>query len=155
MAMYLPQVFPDNVRVWATEKAADPKFFSFMSVDINGFNQYNHCLIFYEKFTVESIHEDFDINVHIEKLIRKKARLAKKQQYGTEEHVSFGQKGDHKKAKQRNIMAPNQMQQMTSQDRSREAQETEPIHELAVDKAMQIRATQKSNIWRSKTQNDS
>ena len=53
MQMYLQQVFPDNVGVLQTEKMVDPKFFSFMSVDLHGFNQYNHCLIFYERFTLD------------------------------------------------------------------------------------------------------
>ena len=60
MEMYLGQVFPEQVSIFRGEKLIDPKFFSFMSVDMNGFNQYNHCLIFYERFTAELIREDFD-----------------------------------------------------------------------------------------------
>lgn len=60
MNMYLGQVFPDKISILRGEKLIDPKFFSFMSVDMNGFNQYNHCLIFYERFTAELIRTDFD-----------------------------------------------------------------------------------------------
>ena len=38
MAAYLGQVFPDKVRILQTEKMVDPKFFTFMSVDAEGFN---------------------------------------------------------------------------------------------------------------------
>ena len=48
----------------------DPKFFAFMSVDVQGFNSYNHCLIFYERFTQGGIHEDFDYGIYAEKLVR-------------------------------------------------------------------------------------
>ena len=53
----------------------DPKFFTFMSVDENGFNQYNHCLIFYERFTETLIREDFDELSYMENLIRKRERF--------------------------------------------------------------------------------
>ena len=74
MAAYLGQVFPDKVRILQTEKMVDPKFFTFMSVDAEGFNQYNHVLIFYERFTETLIHEDFDDVAYIEKLVRKKEK---------------------------------------------------------------------------------
>jgi len=74
MSLYLQQVFPDKVRILQTEKMVDPKFFSFMSVDMNGFNQYNHCLIFYERFNPELIRDDFDTNAHVEKLVHQRQR---------------------------------------------------------------------------------
>ena len=53
----------------------DPKFFTFMSVDAEGFNQYNHCLIFYERFTENLIREDFDEKAYIERLVRKREKI--------------------------------------------------------------------------------
>ena len=53
----------------------DPKFFTFMSVDAEGFNQYNHVLIFYERFTQELIHKDFDEKAYIERLVRKREQI--------------------------------------------------------------------------------
>ena len=49
-----------------------------MSVDENGFNQYNHCLIFYERFTETLIREDFDELAYMENLIRKRERFEDK-----------------------------------------------------------------------------
>ena len=75
MAAYLGQVFPDKVRILQTEKMVDPKFFTFMSVDAEGFNQYNHVLIFYERFTENLIREDFDEKAYIERLVRKREKI--------------------------------------------------------------------------------
>ena len=75
MKAYLGQVFPEKVTILRTEKMVDPKFFTFMSVDENGFNHYNHCLIFYERFTEILIHEDFDEKAYIERLVRKGEKM--------------------------------------------------------------------------------
>ena len=111
----------------------DPKFFTFMSVDENGFNQYNHCLIFYERFTETLIREDFDELAYMENLIQKRERLLEKEKLrkeiaslalGKDTHKSgdmggsdldpnqsfdfgnFGKKGEARKAAVRMQRAP-------------------------------------------------
>ena len=108
----------------------DPKFFTFMSVDENGFNQYNHCLIFYERFTETLIREDFDELAYMENLIQKRERLLEKEKLrkelaslalGKDAHKSgdmassdldpnqsfdFGKKGEVRKAAVRMQRAP-------------------------------------------------
>ena len=96
MNMYLGQVFPDKISILRGEKLIDPKFFSFMSVDMNGFNQYNHCLIFYERFTAELIRTDFDQGKYIEKLVHMRRREERQNNAGDIEEASaqnFGQMG--------------------------------------------------------------
>lgn len=86
----------------------DPKFFSFMSVDAEGFNQYNHCLIFYEAFNENLIHEDFDEDAYIERLVRKREQIefGKQQRQDlagilktTDPADGFGRAGEIRKAR--------------------------------------------------------
>ena len=103
MYMYLGQVFPDKISILRGEKLIDPKFFSFMSVDTNGFNQYNHCLIFYERFTVELIRTDFDQGKYIEKLVH--MRRKEERPEATEDDAdrdNFGQMGVNLQAERLN-----------------------------------------------------
>ena len=94
MDMYLGQVFPDKVSIFRGEKLIDPKFFSFMSVDMMGFNQYNHCLIFYERFSADLIREDFDQGKYIEKLLA----MRRKEENMDEDDKRFGDHGINEKA---------------------------------------------------------
>ena len=41
-----------------------------MAMNKDGLFQYNHVLVFYEKFTEEFINEDFNVDAYIEKLAR-------------------------------------------------------------------------------------
>ena len=43
-----------------------------MSTDYKSFNQYNHVLVVYERFTEQLVHEDFDLNGMIEQLVRRR-----------------------------------------------------------------------------------
>lgn len=41
-----------------------------MAMNKDGLFQYNHVLVFYERFTEEFINEDFNVDAYIEKLAR-------------------------------------------------------------------------------------
>ena len=86
----------------------DPKFFTFMSVDAEGFQRYNHCLIFYEAFNENLIHEDFDEDAYIERLVRKREQLeyGKQQRKDLEGILDFGKAGECRKARVRMERAP-------------------------------------------------
>lgn len=53
-------------------KAQDPKFFSFMSTDSEGFNSFFHCLIFYDEINEAEITYDTDNFDSIKKHLLKK-----------------------------------------------------------------------------------
>ena len=67
-----------------------------MTMNKDGLFQYNHVLIFYERFTQEIINEDFNVHAYIEKLARSQeshlltSRVL--QDAALEKTVGFGQK---------------------------------------------------------------
>lgn len=67
-------MFPEKVAV--EYNAQDPKFYTFMTTDSEGFNSFMHVLIFYEEINeAEITTEDFDI---LSELLRKQ-HLTRKQ----------------------------------------------------------------------------
>lgn len=65
---YLGQTFPELVKIHTREALVDPKFYSFLTSDLNGNNQFCHVLVFYERFTLEKIKSDFDVFAEWRKL---------------------------------------------------------------------------------------
>lgn len=50
-------------------KSQDPKFFTFMSTDSEGFNSFFHCLIFYDEVNDAEINFEFDIDTELIKKV--------------------------------------------------------------------------------------
>ncbi len=66
-------MFPDRVAVEYNPQ--DPKFYTFMTTDAEGFNSFIHVLIFYDEVNEAEINsENFDI---VAEILRKKS-IAKK-----------------------------------------------------------------------------
>jgi len=58
--MFLKFVFPNKIDFKYDEKEVVPKFFTFMSTDAEGMVAFFHCLIYYEKYTLNDIFNDYD-----------------------------------------------------------------------------------------------
>ena len=103
----------------------DPKYFSFMSVDAEGFNQYNHCLIFYERFTETLIQADFDETAYIERLARNLERANFKAE-NNKFLAEFGKAGERLRAKRRREMVDDVIYAGTqfAKDREQQAEES-------------------------------
>jgi len=57
---FLKFVFPDKIEIKYDENDVVPKFFTFMSTDAEGMVAFFHCLIYYEKYTLNDIFNDYD-----------------------------------------------------------------------------------------------
>jgi hypothetical protein len=60
VSMFLKFVFPDKIEIKQDESDVVPKFFTFMSTDAEGMVAFFHCLIYYEKYTLNDIFNDYD-----------------------------------------------------------------------------------------------
>ena len=73
MEPYLKFIYPEMISIERNTKDVIPKFFTFMSTDVEGSNSYFHCLVYYELFTKFDVLHDDDpkIDEMIERLKRK------------------------------------------------------------------------------------
>lgn len=98
MGEYLMRIFPEKVSIEGQKgECVVPKFFTFMSTDPEGANQYFHCLMYYEQFTKFDVLHDDDPN--IEEVTRRLE--AKKKKGKMPSHINTGSLGQLSRKKTR------------------------------------------------------
>lgn len=76
-------------------KPQDPKFFTFMSTDSDGFNAFYHCLIFYDEINDAEINYDTDNIDAFKKHIQHHSPQKKRISRGNSLEGEFSDEEDH------------------------------------------------------------